>query len=333
MTELDTSDPRVRAMQAWLETVLKQQGFTLELASGDASFRRYFRVKLDQDSFIVMDAPPDKEDCRSFIDIAAAMSKAGLHTPQILQQDLQRGFLLLTDLGDQQYLQVLNDDNVDQLYTDAMSALLTLQACADMDYKLPIYDEVLLKTEMSLFTDWLIEKHLSLPLSKAEQDMFANAFDFLAQSALQQPQVPVHRDYHSRNLMLNAQHNPGILDFQDAVLGPVTYDLVSLLRDCYITWPREQVENWVKGYYQQAVQAGILSAGNEAGFLRWFDLMGVQRHLKAAGIFARLNYRDDKPAYLHDVPRTVAYITDVSQRYPELQALYQFLMCIDTQLK
>ena len=329
MSELNTSEPRFQEMKAWLESGLEHSPFQIQLASGDASFRRYFRVLVDDDSFIVMDAPPDKEDCKPFIEIASALQKSGLHSPQILQQDLSRGFLLLTDLGDQQYLQVLDENNVDRLYGDALSALATLQACAAIHYDFPAYDEALLKTEMSLFTDWLISQHLSISLSQDEEAMFAQAFEFLSQSALAQPQVPVHRDYHSRNLMVNQDHNPGILDFQDAVMGPVTYDLVSLLRDCYIAWPRERVESWVKGYHQLACQSGILKEENEAGFLRWFDLMGVQRHLKAAGIFARLNYRDNKPAYLQDVPRTVGYIIEVSQRYPELQPLHQFLSRID----
>ena len=326
MSELNTTEPRFQAIQAWLESVLGHTGFKIELASGDASFRRYFRVLDNGTSMIVMDAPPDKEDCKPFIEIAAALQKSGLHAPQVLHQDLSLGFLLLSDLGDQQYLQVLDDNNVDRLYGDALSALATLQANAALHYDFPAYDDALLKTEMRLFTDWLIDKHLAISLSDAEQSMFSETFELLSQSALAQPQVPVHRDYHSRNLMLNPQQNPGILDFQDAVTGPVTYDLVSLLRDCYVSWPRERVEAWVRGYHQLASQSGIISDESEAEFLRWFDLMGVQRHLKAAGIFARLNYRDNKPAYLQDVPRTVGYIIDVSQRYPELQALHQFLL-------
>jgi aminoglycoside/choline kinase family phosphotransferase len=329
MSELNTSEPRFQEMQAWLETVMGHSNFKIQLASGDASFRRYFRVQGDDKSLIVMDAPPDKEDCKPFVEIASALQKSGLHSPQVLHQDLSRGFLLLTDLGDQQYLQVLNEANVDRLYGDALSALATLQACAAIHYAFPVYDEALLKTEMNLFTDWLVSKHLSISLSQDEEAMFAQVFNFLSQSALQQPQVPVHRDYHSRNLMFSQGHNPGILDFQDAVIGPVTYDLVSLLRDCYISWPRERVETWVRGYHQLAYQSGILKEENEADFLRWFDLMGVQRHLKAAGIFARLNYRDQKSAYLQDVPRTVGYIIEVSQRYPELQALHQFLSRIN----
>jgi aminoglycoside/choline kinase family phosphotransferase len=236
--------------------------------------------------------------------------------------------LLLSDLGQQQYLQVLDEGNVDRLYGDALAALATLQACAVTHYDFPPYDDALLMAEMHLFRDWLLDKHLGIELQQQDRDMLEQTFRFLSATAREQPQVPVHRDYHSRNLMVNKEHNPGILDFQDAVLGPVTYDLVSLLRDCYIAWPRQQVEQWVRGYHELALQSGILCEENEAVFLRWFDLMGVQRHLKAAGIFARLHHRDQKPAYLQDIPRTVGYIIEVSSRYPELQALHQFLTSI-----
>ncbi len=328
MTEVDFNDARVKAMKVWLSSLFGHDNYHLSIASGDASFRRYFRVQIEDQTWIVMDAPPAKEDCRPFVDISTAFLKLGLHAPVVLQQDLQQGFLLLSDLGQQQYLQVLNKDNVERLYGDALAALATLQAGGAQHYDFPIYDDALLMTEMYLFRDWLLNKHLGINLQAQDQAMLEQAFKFLSASATAQPQVPVHRDYHSRNLMVNKEHNPGILDFQDAVLGPVSYDLVSLLRDCYIAWPRQQVEQWVKGYHELALQSGILHEENEELFLRWFDLMGVQRHLKAAGIFARLNHRDHKSGYLQDIPRTVAYIIEVSSRYPELAELHRFLTAI-----
>ncbi len=331
MTEPTMDDARYAQMQQWLTSALGHSNFRLRLASGDASFRRYFRVLDDDQTWIVMDAPPDKEDCKAFIELSAALLKLGLHMPEVKSKDLTQGFLLLTDLGEVQYLQVLNEQNVDRLYGDALAALATLQARAAEHYHFPLYDDAMLMAEMNLFRDWLLTQHLGIHLQEHELSMLDQVFSFLSSTARTQPQVPVHRDYHSRNLMHIAEHNPGILDFQDAVMGPVTYDLVSLLKDCYISWPRQRVEEWVRGYHNLALQSGILREDNEAEFLRWFDLMGVQRHLKAAGIFARLNIRDQKPAYLQDIPRTLDYIIEVSARYPELQPLHQFLMPVREQ--
>jgi len=318
---------RLIRLHDWLKSPAVNMGdYEITPASADASFRRYFRLHTAGKTFIVMDAPPDKENCIPFVGIANALLELGLHVPEIYHQDLEQGFILLSDLGEQQYLQVLNNDNVERLYGDALSALMTLQASVDVHYDFPLYDEDLLISEMNLFRDWLLQKHLGLQLTNEQSMMLSKTFLWLSESALQQPQVPVHRDYHSRNLMfLSGGHNPGIIDFQDAVIGPVTYDLVSLLRDCYIEWPRQQVEDWVKGYHEQVLQSGIISEKDELQFLRWFDLMGVQRHLKAAGIFARLNHRDGKSDYLNDIPRTLGYITDVSSRYPELQELNTLL--------
>jgi aminoglycoside/choline kinase family phosphotransferase len=243
--------------------------------------------------------------------------------PQILQQDLRQGFLLLSDLGSQPYLDALNAQSVERLYGDALGALAVMQACVSAD-ELPPYNETLLRREMALFPDWFLTTHLGLELSESEQQLLADAFGLLADNAQAQPQVFVHRDYHSRNLMV-CDHNPGILDFQDAVHGPVTYDLVSLLRDCYIAWPREQVEEWVQGYHDIALDHGIIRSPMSEQFLRWFDLMGVQRHLKAIGIFARLNHRDGKPGYLNDIPRTLGYVEEVSGRYPALADFAAFI--------
>lgn len=315
---------RLEQLNHWLTKTLGLPSYAITPASSDASFRRYFRITFNGESRIVMDAPPDREDSRPFVAIGRQLRAIGLNVPEILAEELEQGFLLLSDLGTQQYLSALNDSTVDRLYGDALGALAVLQACGPGSDSLPPYDEGLLRREMELFRDWYLGRHLGLALKPNEQAVLDESFALLAENALEQPQVSVHRDYHSRNLMVSA-HNPGILDFQDAVVGPVTYDLVSLLRDCYIAWPREQVEQWLLGYHDIAVDHGILRGRQEERFLRWFDLMGVQRHLKASGIFARLNHRDGKPGYLDDIPRTLAYVAEVSGRYPELQPFLHLL--------
>ena len=234
------------------------------------------------------------------------------------------GFLLLSDLGDRLYLPELTAGSVERLYGDAMGALLTLQACGPATDELPPYDEALLREEMERFRHWYLERHLGVHMDAEQQAVLDGAFALLVASALEQPRVCVHRDYHSRNLLVHT-HNPGILDFQDAVIGPVTYDLVSLLRDCYIAWPQEQVYDWVRGYHAGLYRQIVIAEEDEARFQRWFDLMGVQRHLKAAGIFARLNIRDGKPGYLQDIPRTLGYVMAVSRRYPELREFHDLL--------
>jgi hypothetical protein len=280
----------------------------------------------EDNTLIVMDAPPDKEDSGPFVKVATIMADIGLNVPLIKHSNLAQGFLVLSDLGSKQYLSALNEANVEQLYGDALRALLTLQAKGPKDGELPPYDHALLMREMELFREWYVKTHLQLSLSPSEEKMLTDIFERLAESALEQPKVCVHRDYHSRNLMLTAVNNPGILDFQDAVIGPVTYDLVSLLRDCYIAWPKQQVEAWALNYLQQAADAGVIDERDEGRLLQWFDWMGVQRHLKATGIFARLNHRDGKPGYLQDIPRTLSYVVDVSSRYQELQPLNDFLL-------
>jgi aminoglycoside/choline kinase family phosphotransferase len=311
------------AVQEWVRERLDWPDAKLEPASADASFRRYFRVRREGSSFIVMDAPPDKEDCAPFIHVTELLLEIGLHVPEILARDLGQGFLLLSDLGTRLYLDELTEATVERLYGDALGALATLQSCAPLDSGLPDYSRDLLMFEMSLFRDWLVRTHLRIELDALTQSALDRSFDVLARSALEQPRVCVHRDYHSRNLMVSGCHNPGILDYQDAVIGPLTYDLVSLLRDCYVAWPRARVEAWAAGYFELARQTGILrpEQADERIFLRWFDWMGVQRHLKAAGIFARLNHRDGKTGYLKDIPRTLGYVTEVCSRYPELDEL------------
>ena len=317
---------RVEALSRWLEHVLGRGGLRVAPASADASFRRYFRVEGAGESRIVMDAPPEKENTAPFIAVSRLLDEAGLNVPRVLEADTAQGFLLLTDLGAQPYLSALNEHSVEALYGDALAALLAMQSRASRHADtLPPYDERLLLAEMELFRHWYLERHLGLALSPPQQRTLDQAFSLLAESALVQPKVFVHRDYHSRNLMVTPVHNPGILDFQDAVFGPVTYDLASLLRDCYVAWPRERVEGWALRYLRDAQAAGVVTEIDEATWLRWFDWMGVQRHLKATGIFARLNLRDGKPGYLGDIPRTLGYVREVSGRYAELDGLNALL--------
>jgi aminoglycoside/choline kinase family phosphotransferase len=314
-----STDPRLAALSTWLRQDLQLNVTELRPASSDASFRRYFRASVGEGAYIVMDAPPTHEDVRPFIHVSGLLRKAGVQAPQIHAQDIDQGFLLLCDFGDRAYLSALNADTADALYGDAMESLLRLKRGVDIGgCGLPPYDEALLHLEMNLFRDWFLGRLLGHSLDAAETAVLDKAFALLAASALAQPKVCVHRDYHSRNLMVMAQGNPGVLDFQDAVIGPITYDLVSLLRDCYIAWPRQQVEAWVYRYYQSLLDAGLLSGCGAEAFLRWFDWMGAQRHLKAIGIFSRLNLRDGKPGYLADIPRTLNYVVEVCGRYPEL---------------
>ncbi|MDH3777715.1 MAG: phosphotransferase [Gammaproteobacteria bacterium] len=289
-------------------------------ASGDASFRRYFRLQSGANSFIVMDAPPEQEDCLPFLRVAGYLEAMRLNAPRIIEANLDEGFLLLSDLGSRQYLDALLEDTATapDLYTDAIQALLAMQRRgAAYQSQLPPYDDTLLRFELSLFHDWLCGTHLDIEFSDKDEQAWQDCCDLLVANALDQPQVFVHRDYHSRNLMLTAADNPGILDFQDAVEGPLSYDLVSLLKDCYVQWPAEQVWQWALEFYN-GLDAAVRERIDEEQFRRYFELMGAQRHLKAAGIFARLCHRDGKSAYLEDVPRTLSYIVELGPRYPEL---------------
>ena len=317
---------RFELMSNWLDRILPSPPARITPASADASFRHYFRAYTEQGSYIIMDAPPDKEDCLPFIRIAEAMYKLGLQVPRVLQTDLNLGFLLLSDLGSQLYLASLDEASVQNLYQDALNALLRLQIGGAPDTQLlPRYDRALLHQEMELFRDWFLGHHLQLALDTNEHRILDRTYALLSANALEQPQVWVHRDYHSRNLMVTERDNPGILDFQDAVVGPITYDLVSLLRDCYIAWPRQQVEGWALQHREQLQSHGMTRLEDPDQFLRWFDLMGVQRHLKATGIFARLNHRDGKPGYLGDIPRTLGYVLEVAERYSELAEFLDLL--------
>ena len=317
-------DARLQQLQHWLQQQLQITDYCIEPASADASFRRYFRVTLsDGSTSVVMDAPPDKEDCGPFIHVSSMLADMGLHVPVAEHKDIGQGFLLLNDLGATQYLSVLDKDNAGQLYGDAMAALLVMQASKDPRIpQLPAYDAALLQREMELFREWLVGKHLAITLSDSINKLLNDSFRTLADSALAQPRGFVHRDYHSRNLMVSTPA-PGILDFQDAVYGPLTYDLVSLLRDCYISWPQAQVESWLQGFHAESRTQG-LKADYET-YRQWFDYMGAQRHLKASGIFARLNIRDGKPGYLKDIPLTLGYIVQVAADYAALGPLGRFI--------
>jgi len=318
-------DKRKQRLIKWLTEVFSTTKFSCEPASSDASFRRYFRVQLDGQSFVVMDAPPSHEDCTSFLDIASILSNNGINAPVIFHQSLEKGFLVLSDFGSTSFLDHLSDLTADQLYDDAVQALHAMHEISLKDISIPRYDLNLLLREMELFEDWFVNQLLGVGLSDEDKNALHVVKEQLAQSALEQPQVFVHRDYHSRNLMLTQHDNPGIIDFQDAVVGPMTYDLVSLYRDCYIAWPDAKVYAWLDQFCQQRQQRGCLDSFDKAQFHQWFDWMGVQRHLKAIGIFSRLLLRDSKEGYLKDIPRTLAYITAVCARYEKLQPLVKLI--------
>ena len=311
---------RLQQMHAWIRDQLRLHDYTVLPASEDASFRRYFRLRENGRSFIIMDAPPGQEDCHPFVNISQRLHAAGLNVPVVYASDLQSGFLLLSDLGNTLYLDVLDKNNVHTLYADALSALHMIQQRTTTD-GLPDYDEILLMQEMHLFSDWLLTAHLGLNLDSDLYAAIEQTFRFLRDKALEQPQCFVHRDYHSRNLMVCEDLNPGIIDFQDAVIGPVTYDLVSLLRDCYIKWPKQDTDEWIRHFFTLAGPEGT----DLNTFIQWFDLMGVQRQLKASGIFARLYHRDHKAGFLKDIPRTLSYILDLEDNYPQLQVLIDLI--------
>ncbi len=317
-------DLRRAALERWLAEQFAGARFSLAPASEDASFRRYFRAALDDGrSYVAMDAPPDKEDCRPFVRIARLLREAGVHAPEVHAQDLGHGFLLLSDLGNATYLQELDADNAPRLFADAVDALLRWQL-ATRAGELPPYDEALLRREMGLFPEWYVSRHLRVTLNDSQKNDLEGIFRTLVQSALAQPGVYVHRDYMPRNLML-CEPNPGVLDFQDAVIGPLTYDVVSLFRDAFISWDDAQVLDWTVRYWEKAKRAGLPVDADFGQFWRAFEWMGLQRHLKVLGIFARINYRDGKPKYLADTPRFLAYASAVAGRYAALAPLARLL--------
>jgi len=326
-----SADPRRDELAAWTAATVDSRDFAITPASADASFRRYFRATFGtpppradgRRTLIVMDAPPAKEDSAPFVHVARLLREAGVHAPEVLAADLERGFLLLTDLGDRTYLSALDADSAAPLYSDAIDALVRWQ-CASREGELPPYDEALLRRELDLFPDWYVARHLGLALTAAQAETLAAAFRLVLDNNLAQPRVYVHRDYHSRNLMV-CELNPGVLDFQDAVYGPITYDLCSLLRDAYVVWDEERQIDWAVRYWERARRAGLPVDADFAAFWRDFEWMGVQRQLKVLGIFARLCHRDGKAGYLADMPRVMGYLRGACARYPALAPLLRLL--------
>jgi len=319
-------DQRLDLLREWLIHCLAKTHFTIQPITGDASFRRYFRILLDGQSYIAMDAPPDKEDCRPFVAIARAFEQLGVQVPHIFAFDLTQGFLLLTDFGDRLYVGELTPDNFTRLYANALTALNQIQMCQTVaDWSLPHFGHDFLLREWQLYVDWVVDRHWGVRTTVHEQHLLANTFELLLNASTAQPQVCVHRDYHSRNLLRLDNDGVGVLDFQDAVWGPITYDAVSLLRDCYIDWPRAEIEKIILSFYQQLCDAGHLNKIAREEFIRWFDLMGIQRNLKALGIFARLKHLYHRPNYLQYIPRGLNYVLQVTKDYPELHEFRQFL--------
>jgi N-acetylmuramate 1-kinase len=329
---------RLNALTQWVVKTLERNDIRLDALTGDASFRRYFRVNfnvvVDQSesaapyrTLIVMDAPPPREDCRPFLTINEMLARHGVRVPQVIASDVNQGFILLEDFGDVVLSQVLSGDNMGRIYTQAMTQLIALQQTPSLErYPLPAYNELKLVDEMGLFDEWFLRKFLKLKPSQEEQLLLMNTFDFLANQALRQPQVVVHRDYHCRNLMVLAQTEElGIIDFQDAVMGPMTYDIVSLLRDAYVQWPAEKVQELLNVYWERQTASGRFGKMSFSELKQWFDWMGAQRHLKVLGIFARLHFRDGKDAYLNNLPLVLFYLLDETKQYSQLAAFHQWL--------
>ncbi len=322
--EPQENSERLATLRRWVDVALPATMTEWSVASADASFRRYFRARTADASFIVMDAPPSHEDCRPYIHIARLFRRAGANTPEILADDLAQGFLLLSDFGDTTYLAALNDDTADHLYRDANAELVKIQL-ASRPGELPEYDEALLTRELMLFPDWYVTRHLGLTLTDAQHEVLATTFSSILANNLAQPKVYVHRDWHSRNLMVTEVDNPGVLDFQDAVYGPITYDLASIYKDAYIAWDEDRVLDWVIRYWQSARQAGLPVAADFGDFYRDFEWMGVQRHIKVLGIFARLYHRDGKAGYLKNMPLVMHYLRRACERYAGLHPLVRLL--------
>ena len=314
---------RLEALDAWLRPLLAGARYTREPASLDASFRRYFRIASGDRTWIAMDAPPEREDCASFVRVASLMRAAGLHVPEVIAGDLRQGFLLLSDLGRTTYLQALDADNADALFRDAIGALVAWQF-ASREAELPPYDEALLRRELDLFPDWYIGRHLGLALQPDERESLEAVFRKVLDSNLAEPRVYVHRDFMPRNLMVS-DPNPGVLDFQDAVFGPISYDVACLFRDAFLSWEEERVLDWTIRYWERARGGGLPVRADFGDFWRDVEWMGLQRHLKVLGIFARIRYRDGKSGYLEDAPRFVGYVRHACSRYRELEPLARLM--------
>ncbi|MFN0313856.1 MAG: aminoglycoside phosphotransferase family protein [Burkholderiales bacterium] len=314
---------RQQLLETWLHERLGPADLRIEPASADASFRRYFRVFVNGQTLIAMDAPPPQEDCRPFVHVAKLFQDAGVHVPRIVEQDLAAGFLLLSDLGHQTYLERLSPENAGELYGGAIDALIRIQQSSRTG-ELPAYDRALLHREVMLFPGWYVQRHLNTALTPHQRSQLEAVFDSVLARNLNEGKVYVHRDYHSRNLMISTP-NPGILDFQDAVHGPISYDLVSLLKDAYIQWEEERVLDWTVRYWEQARKACLPVPSDFGEFYKDFEWMGVQRHLKVLGIFARLWHRDGKDGYLKDLPLVMAYLRKACERYAELRPMLRLL--------
>lgn len=318
---------RLQELRAWTAQALQLASVDLQALPADASFRRYFRVQDGTRSFVVMDAPPSREDCRPYVQVAGLLKAAAIHAPEVLAQDLGRGFLLLSDLGRQSYLEALKNGNADELFADAIDALIRWQR-ASRPGVLAVYDRALLRRELNLFPEWYLARHIGVTLGANEQARLEGVFQLLEDSALAQPQVYVHRDYMPRNLMVTAP-NPGVLDFQDALFGPITYDIATLFKDAFISWDAGQIQHWRRRYWQQARQAGLPLPDFDE-FERACEWMGMQRHLKVLGIFARLHYRDAKRGYLEDTPRFLNYVRTTARQYPALASLLPVLDVVES---
>lgn len=315
---------RQQQINEWLGSLGPGRNFTLAPASADASFRRYFRATYDDGaSRIVMDAPPDREDLAPWLHVQALFRQAGVHVPAVLAEDRARGFLLLSDLGSDTYLSRLTPETADPLYRQAIDALIAIQS-ASRPRQLPAYDRALLQRELDLFPDWYLERHLAVTIGDEWRNRLRAMFDKILAVNLGEPAVYVHRDYHSRNLMVT-EPNPGVIDFQDAVYGPLSYDLVSLFKDAYVTWDEEQTLDWLVRYWEKARKAGLPVRADFGEFHREYEWMGVQRHLKVLGIFARLYHRDGKDGYLKDMPLVARYLKDTCARYQDLTPLLRLL--------
>ncbi len=331
-------------LSSWLEHALrrlfKEKPTSVNPISGDASFRRYYRVTTEANTYVAVKAPSDRVNNQAFIKMAELLAKYDVAVPRVLAFDLEAGFMLLNDLGDRLLLPALDANRADKLYRQAIADLLKFQQIPAAEYSfLPPYDQKFLNFEMSLFNDWFVTRHLGLGLDQTANKTLTGTFAKLTESAIEQPTTLVHRDYHSRNLMLVAENSTteesfddnaslAVIDFQDALIGPISYDLVSLLKDCYIHWPPHQVEKWCREYWKAATDKNLLSI-DFAQFMRWFDWMGMQRHIKVLGIFCRLNYRDNKPAYLNDLPLTMTYLHETAKKYAEFS---DFCLLLENQI-
>tara|TARA_Y100001935_G_C17304006_1_gene511085 strand:+ start:1891 stop:2877 length:987 start_codon:yes stop_codon:yes gene_type:complete len=316
---------RQAQLQDWLKKILPSKRFSLNQISGDASFRRYFRLIFeDKSTVIAVDAPPEKENCEVFLDITERLNSINVRVPKILQYNLNDGFMIIEDFGDDLYLQHLNETTADSLYEDAINEIIKIQYYGNTE-NLPSFGSKIATEEIGLFINWFLKKHLKLIFEKDDEIFFKKCAEDLNSNIEAQPKFFMHRDFHSRNLFISQKRGPGIIDYQDAAIGPISYDLVSLLRDCYISWPEEKVQFWINDYKNKAKEAKLLNSHEFDVFDEWFDLMGIQRHLKAIGIFSRLYYRDGKGDYLKDIPRVLEYVLNISNKWEKLKGLNIFL--------